>query len=221
MKYLFLFALLLILKQSYAQQIPIPAHYKLIDSAYGNLDNDSSKEMAAVYNTKIENPDSSENIPRELIIYKKNAGQWVAWQKSSQAIGGTQDGGMLGDPFAGIIIQNGILIINEEGGSSWKWNTTNSYRYQDGAFYLIGYHSFYGKLCEYWQEIDFNLSTGKLLFSKEFEDCDKKQQIYKRQKETLYKKGIKITLQQRNAKTITLTTPRYHEEIYIAIKEDE
>ena len=28
---------------------------------------------------------------------------------------------------------------------------------QDDEFYLIGYSSIFGKLCEYWEDVDFNI----------------------------------------------------------------
>jgi len=106
-----------------------------------------------------------------LIIYKLQGKEWTVWKKSDQALYGSRDGGMMGDPFGDIEIKNGILLISQNGGSSWKWGHTDKYRFQNGAFYLIGYAGTYGKPCEYWTEEDFNLSTGKLVVKKEYETC--------------------------------------------------
>ena len=201
-----------------AQETPVPKHYSIVDSLSGDLDNDGVNELVVAYNTKEDN--ENEGVPRELIIYKKTNENWEAWKSSTQALYGSRDGGMMGDPFEDIKIENRILQIRQSGGSSWKWGHTDKYRYQNGEFYLVGYTSVAGKPCEYWQDIDFNLSTGKMIVKKEYEDCDSGQSIYKRENETVYEKGLKITLQNRSEKEIKIVTPRYRHEIYIAIKNE-
>lgn len=208
--------LLILIQLSYGQELPIPDNYSVVDSVSGDLDKDSITELVVVYNMGPEN--DIDGVPRELIIYKLKNNKWTEWKKSDQALYGSRDGGMMGDPFGEIEIKNGILLISQNGGSSWKWGFTDKYRFQDGEFYLIGYSSFAGKLCEYWEDIDFNLSTGKMIIKKEYEECEtKEQEIYKRENETLFEKGLKITLQNRQAREIKITTPKYRHEIYIAV----
>lgn len=203
---------------AFAQQAPVPANYSIVDSASGDLDKDGIPELAVAYNTR-KAADHDDNIPRELIIYKKIKGQWTVWKRSSQALGGSKEGGMMGDPYGDMSIEKGILSIFHEGGSSWKWARTDKYRYQDGAFYLIGYVENYGKPCEYFLDIEFNLSTGKLIIKKEYEDCESDEQsVQKKENETFEKKGIKITLEKRNEKEIKIVSPKYRHEIYIAMQ---
>ena len=198
------------------QEIPIPDNYSIVDSIEGDLDKDSIEELVVAYNVGPEN--EIDGVPRELIIYKFENKKWTEWKKSSQALYGSSDGGMMGDPFGEIEIENGILLISQNGGSSWKWGFTDKYRFQDGEFYLIGYSSIAGKICEYWKDVDFNLSTGKVIIQKEYEECEtEKQEIYKRENETLFEKGLKITMQKRQEREIKITTPKYGHEIYIAI----
>ena len=218
----YLLTLLLALNQfSHGQEIPIPENYSLISSVTGDLDKDSIAELAVVYNMGPEK--EIEGVPRELIIYKLIKGSWTEWKKSKQAVYGSKEGGMMGDPFAEIIIDKGILQISHHGGSSWKWTFTDKYRFQNGEFYLIGYTGIEGKQCAYWREVDFNLSTGKMVVKKEFEKCksEEEQEIYKRENEILYKKGLKITLQNRQEKEIKISTPRYGHDIYIAIGKEQ
>jgi hypothetical protein len=198
------------------QEIPIPDNYSIVDSVSGDLDKDSFKELVVAYNTGPEN--EIDGVPRELVIYKLKNNKWTEWKRFSQALYGSRDGGMMGDPFGEIEIENGILLISQYGGSSWKWGFTDKYRFQDGGFYLIGYSSIAGKHCEYWKDVDFNLSTGKLIIKKEYEECEtEEQEIYKRKNETLFEKGLKITMQNRQEREIKITTPKYGHEIYIAI----
>jgi hypothetical protein len=85
---------------------------------------------------------------------------------------------------------------------------------------LIGYESNAGKVCEYWMNVDFNLLTGKVIVTKEYESCTNDQQkIYKYENETMFRKGLKITLAKRNAKNIVFKTPKYAHEIYISSSE--
>ena len=208
--------LLTLAHKSYGQELSIPANYSVVDSVSGDLNKDCIAELVVVYNIGPEN--EIDGIPRELIIYKMSDGKWKEWKKSDQTLYGSKDGGMMGDPFGKIEIENGILLISQNGGSSWKWGFTDKYRFQDGEFYLIGYSSNAGKLCEYWEDVDFNLSTGKMIVEKEFEVCETKvQKIYNRQNETLYEKGLKITIQKRQEREIKITTPKYKHEIFIAI----
>jgi len=150
-------------------------------------------------------------------------GKWFAWKSSLQALAGSRDGGSLGDPYQGMEIQNNLLSISHYGGSGWKWGHTDKYRYQEGGFYLIGYIESYGRMCVEWTTIDFNLFTGKLLTQKEYQTCsetDDAMKVDKRESETIYKKGLKITLEKRNEKEIKIVTPRYKHEVYIATKDD-
>lgn len=220
MKRFYLFTLLLFASATaLTQNIPVPKSYAVIDSAFGDLDRDGVDELVVAYNTKSDEKEIEAGIPRELIIYKKEKSKWTVWQKSMQALYGSRDGGMMGDPFAGISIEKGVLKIFQDGGSSWKWSLTDKYRFDGKTFKLIGYVNIYGKPCEYWEEVDFNLVTGKLIVKKEFENCETAdQEVYKRENETFYKKGINITLQNRSDKEIKIISPKYKHEIYIAVK---
>lgn len=201
---------------AYGQEVPIPNNYSIVDSVSGDLDKDSIAELVVAYNKGPEN--ETDGVPRELIIYKLKNNNWTEWKKSDQALYGSRDGGMMGDPYGEMKITNGILHISQNGGSSWKWGFTDKYRFQYGEFYLIGYSSIGGKPCEYWREVDFNLSTGKMIVKKEFEECETdEQEIYKREDETLFEKGLKVTIQKRQEREIKITTPKYGHEIYIAI----
>ncbi len=103
------------------------------------------------------------------------------------------------------------MKISHEGGGSWKWNFTDKYRHDGKEFKLIGYESYYGTPCESWELVDFNLVTGKIIIEKEFECCEndaENQEIYKRENETFFKKGITLNLQNRSSKDIIIISPK-------------
>ena len=207
------------LNYSFGQKNYNETELEIIEEKIGDLDNDGIDEKVIVYET---NTKTDFGNVREIKILKAKSGKWIEWRKSKNAILKNEEGGMMGDPFQGIDIENGILKIHFFGGSSWKWSYTDKYRFQNNQFELIGYTSTYFKLCEYWETDDFNLSTGKLISKKEYEKCKNgEQKIYKTENETFYKKGIVVNLKNRNEKEIIIKTPKYKREIYLAQKLNE
>ncbi|TWI79250.1 hypothetical protein IQ13_3653 [Lacibacter cauensis] len=201
-----------------AQSNLVPKHYKLINEATGDLNKDGIAEKAFVYNMSQSPDDDEEGINRELIIYKKQKDKWIIWHRSTTAIGNSKSGGMMGDPFESIEINKGILLVYQSGGSSWKWNTTDKYRFQNNRFELIGYKSYYGKLCEYWLLFEYNISTQTVFCKKEYEVCDEKgdQLISKTEAEKFtYKLKQPITLQNRNKEEIKIESLKYKFELYL------
>ncbi|SHF00651.1 hypothetical protein [Chryseobacterium takakiae] len=194
----------------FAQKEFQPDAATIIETVDGDLDGDLIPEKVIVYNTK----DTTEygNI-REIQILKKVNQKWTILEKSRNAILKSNDGGMMGDPYQTTEIKDGILMITQAGGSSWKWGYTDKYRFQNGHFELIGYSSGSGKPEEYWTDIDFNLSTGKLIFEKEVEN---RKEYGDSRKETVIKKGIKLNLQNRNQKErIEILLPKTKEKVYL------
>lgn len=188
-------------------------HYSKITEIEGDLNNDGIPEKVIVYNTN----DSTEfGFIREIQIFKLEASTWVLWTKSSNAILKSQEGGMMGDPFESISIKKGVLVIQHVGGSSWKWSITDKYRYENNEFKLIGYSSNYGKLCESWEDVDFNLVTGKLLYTKTNEKCVNDQQMKgSKKQEKFIHNNVKLTLQNRTIEDVKIVTPKYKAEIYL------
>ena len=193
----------------FAQKEFQPKGSTINETIDGDLDGDKIPEKVMVYNIPTNN--DSGDI-REIQILKKVNNKWTILEKSRNAILGSKDGGMMGDPYIGTRIEKGILIIIHYGGSSWKWGITDKYRFQNGHFELIGFSSESGKPEEYWTTIDFNLSTGKLIFSKEVENT---KEYGKSKNETFIKKGVKINLQNRNQeKQRKIILPQTKEEVY-------
>ncbi len=56
-----------------AQEVPAPRGMCSLIPLIGDLDGDGSSELAVAYNTRKENGDDFDDIPRALIIYKKAA----------------------------------------------------------------------------------------------------------------------------------------------------
>ncbi len=212
-RYFLTAVLLIVYLMSNGQDIPVHAGYTILAQEEGDLTKDSIAEKVIVFNTD----DSTDfGTIREIDIYKKSDNKWSLLASSKNAIGRSEDGGMMGDPFESIEIKDGILIIKQSGGSCWKWFKTDKYRFQNNAFELIGYTNIYGKACEYFENVDFNLSTGEIIYNKDYEYCDQEgQKAGKDESETFYKKGLKINLTNRTSNEIKIVTPKYKSEIYL------
>ncbi len=194
----------------FAQKEFQPQGATVIETVDGDLDGDHIPEKVIVYNTK----DTTDfgNF-REIQILKRVNQKWTILEKSRNAILKSKDGGMMGDPYQSTEIKNGILMITQAGGSSWKWGYTDKYRFQNGHFELIGYSSDSGKPEEYWIDVDFNLSTGQLIFEKEVENTE---EYGNSKREVFIKKGMKINLQNRNQeKRREILLPKTKEKVYL------
>lgn len=209
MKITFCFLSLIFSTLCFAQKEFQPKGSVAIETVDGDLDGDKIPEKVIVYNLK----DGGElgNV-REIQILKKVNGKWTVLEKSKNAILESSAGGMMGDPYQSTTIKNGILIIEHYGGSSWKWGNTDKYRFQNGHFELIGYSSSSGRPGDYLTDVDFNLSTGQLDYKQEVHNTA---EYGKSKKETYIKKGVKITLQNRNQeKQRKIILPKTKETVY-------
>lgn len=189
---------------------------KVLLDIYGELTNDNSKERVIV--TELAERGEYGAI-RLLQVFTKKNNKWIELAHSKSVIFASESGGMMGDPFVSesLKINNGILEISHDGGSSWKWFVTHKFRYQNHKFELIGFHHVYGKPCEYFQTTDFNLSTGKIIFQKEFETCEDNEQKPLKDENEVFVKKIKPlpNFQTLNVKEIKIITPKYKNEIYL------
>ncbi|MCU7615770.1 hypothetical protein NZ698_01050 [Chryseobacterium sp. PBS4-4] len=210
MKNIFCFLSLISTVFCFAQKEFQPKNSTINETVDGDLDGDKISEKVIIYN--IPTNDDSGDI-REIQILKKINNKWTILEKSRKAIYGSKDGGMMGDPYQSTTIENGILNISHYGGSSWKWGGTDKYIFQNGHFELIGISSENGKPEEYWTTIDFNLSTGNLIFDKEVTNT---KEYGKSKKEIFIKKGIKINLQNRHQeKQREIALPKTKEKVYL------
>jgi hypothetical protein len=148
--------------------IQTPKSFKVLAKTAGDLDKDGVFEKVIVYDTEKETDLGTE---RQIFIYKKMNGKWELWKKAVGAILPSRHGGMIGDPFEGISVERNCIVINHFGGSRQKWKYTHRFRFQGGAFQLIGATVNFGAPCDYFFNFDYNLSNGKIRYEKETEDC--------------------------------------------------
>jgi hypothetical protein len=200
MKFVFLYMSLLAAVISQAQpkvlsQLPkagkavidfIPAGYDTIGTASGDLNKDKKNDYVLVLKSSKEetfdpSKDEVDSIPpRVLLILFKNDNGYTLAGKTDKLVLCKDCGGVFGDPFAGVQIVNGILVVDHYGGSAWRWSYTHKFRYQKNDFYLIGEtsHSYWNvKNCEKLDDFagttykDVNLVTGAYEEKEITEEC--------------------------------------------------
>ncbi|MGH1436657.1 MAG: hypothetical protein ACRBG0_19610 [Lewinella sp.] len=150
--------------------IVLPATFSKVAEAQGDLNKDGQPELVLVVDDLQSAGDFG--ISRSILIYRLENRQWKQWEEFRGGILDSEAGGMMGDPFEGIEIDRGSIVIHHFGGSRYKWRYTHRFRHQNGRWELIGATVLYGTPCEYWKTYDYNLSTSKVEVEEIYEDCD-------------------------------------------------
>jgi len=83
-----------------------------LDSAFGDLDGDGIAECALVLSA----PDTADlGFKRVLVVLKQKDSVWYLWKTSKSAILSSEDGGVMGDPFQALDIENNrYLFLTQE-----------------------------------------------------------------------------------------------------------
>ena len=160
-------------KSGTALQDWVPAGWSVLAEAKGDLTKDGVADIAAV----IERAEPIEHVPgcdtwrtqssrapRTLIVLVADgSGGFRLAAENRTIVLRADEGGVFGDPFYGIEIQRGAIVLQHYGGSAWRWAYTYRFRQQDGGWFLIGYTQVsHHTLSQHAQSYDFNPLTGKV-----------------------------------------------------------
>lgn len=153
-------------KKVVPQEIPafemqIPKGHSKLSEASGDLNKDGIDEKIVVLNNGIISDFGEE---RTIFIFKLDNGAWKMWEKATGAILPSEHGGMMGDPFQSIEVNNGALVIEHFGGSRSKWVYTHRFRFQNDKWELIGATETFGTPCLDRVTFDYNLSSGNVIY---------------------------------------------------------
>jgi hypothetical protein len=155
----------------------IPDSYEVLDSISGDLNLDNYTDLILILkkhdeeNTSdvIENP---EKRPLLILIGKDNGGYELA-AKSNTTVYCYNCGGMMGDPYQGVTINNGYFSVEHYGGSAWRWSRIITYKFSksDNHWFLHrdGGESFHVSEPE---KSESNMRTKKDFGKIKFEDFD-------------------------------------------------
>ncbi|KRF07108.1 hypothetical protein ASG89_17290 [Paenibacillus sp. Soil766] len=128
----------------------------------GDLNKDGIQDVAMV----IEQLSNKDQAPKRALVigFGNSDNTYTRSIIADKAILKADEGGIWGDPLAGINIDRGTVVISFYGGSNDRWYGKYRFRFQDEDWYLIGAtvgSYFSGTMTETTgDEEDYNLLTG-------------------------------------------------------------
>lgn len=175
-KFLFFITLIFfsVLQSQELKDFTIPKGYEKILETKGDLDKDGKDETVIVFNTN-ETPDpESPGLVRKSYILKNINGKLKIWKENSNLIFDSKEGFYPENNELELTIKNNCLVIFQTYFSNSRHIVTskNTYRFQNGDFYLIGALVQFDDTCEFNYSDEINFSTGKVIVSEEYSDCD-------------------------------------------------
>lgn len=147
----------------------VPAGWRIQEDAAreADLNGDGRPDVALVLSTGGQEADADNEetrfVKHVLVLALRGAdGRLHRSIVSDAAVLNGDEGGVFGDPFQGLTIERGTVVIQHYGGSRDRWSFTHRYRYQNNQWTLIGLTT--GNTdtldLEHYDEQDINLSTG-------------------------------------------------------------
>lgn len=122
----------------------IPEGYLVLDSTSGYLNGDDYKDIVLVLNEPDEE-ETSDVIDHPtkrplLILTGQQGGTYQLAARGDNAVYCIDCGGMMGDPFQGLKIENDTLTVYHYGGSGWRWTRDLYFKYstESKAYILVG-----------------------------------------------------------------------------------
>lgn len=177
MKHFFSFFAIIFFSALQSQELKdftIPKGYEKILETKGDLDKDGKDETVIVFNTD-KTPDSkSPGLVRKFYILKNVNGKLKIWKENSNLIFDSKEGFYPESNELELTIKNNCLVIFQSYFSNSRHTVTskNTYRFQNGDFYLIGALVQFDDTCKFNYSDEINFSTGKVIVSEEYSDCD-------------------------------------------------
>jgi hypothetical protein len=160
----------------------IPTGWHILDVNYenakakaeGDLNKDGIQDIAIVIENTADIDDRS-----LLIAFGTKDNTYSLSIIADNVILGALDGGGWGDPFDGIIIDRGSVVVNDYGGSGQRWYHNYRFRFQENDWYLIGATMGWNHPIKEGTEMafdteDYNLLTGDYIFDKIEENGEEK-----------------------------------------------
>ncbi len=159
-------------------QVFVPKDWKVLAEVEGDINKDSLIDVAVVLKHKSESSQSS--TPRLLLILLGDPSGYVLQSFSKRAIMKLSEGGSSGDPFSGMSVEKGKLIINHNGGNRLQWGYSHVFEFRNENLFLIS-KSITEVHVSSSQSLDLkvNLVSGRVLKKETDRKGEKKVKAYK------------------------------------------
>jgi len=179
----------------------IPNGYDTLMIAEGDLNKDKVPDVVMVLRHNDEKEDDLEKIDtdsipsRILLVLFRKGNVYKLSDVSAAAILCKHCGGIMGDPFLSVSIENGLLLVDHYGGSAWRWSYKHKFRFQNNAFFLIGQTYLYYWNVEMCEKLDAFAGT-------EYEDINFVTGSYEKKK--VSQEGCKLLENKKGKKPVKL-----------------
>jgi len=104
--------------------------------------------------------------PRRLIILSgKSEGGYKLELETDKAILPRNEGGIMGESFMGLSIEDNLLNISHNGGSTWRWASFYQFEFIDDSWYLVkGMNDWFNAVSDAGREyVEVDFRTGEYL----------------------------------------------------------
>ncbi|MGZ5445073.1 MAG: hypothetical protein ACXW5U_24770 [Thermoanaerobaculia bacterium] len=100
----------------------------------GDLNRDGREDVVLVLE-----PEDREQPRPLLVLVRESNGVLKVAKRSAKSVLCRNCGGVMGDPFQGVVIENGRFTLEHYGGSSWRWsaNYTFAWSRRDQSWQLV------------------------------------------------------------------------------------
>lgn len=134
----------------------IPQRWVAIETAYGDLNRDGTDDVALVLQCQDTIPGdttgragASPAPPRKLVVLMAMEGQYRLVLDNDRFVLRADEGGLF-DPFAGVAIEAGMLVLRFYGGSALRYSNSYTFRYARSGFRMtaaeaVSYHAATGE----------------------------------------------------------------------------
>ena len=137
---------------------------QVLDQDTGDLDGDGTPEKVEVIMTS-----TADTTIREVLIYGKYGDDWELWKRVSGGVLLPTDNT---DPFVGVEIKEGQLLLHHLGGEQVRWTFTHHFELKQGGWFLSRAIMTYTRRCESVKTIDFDLALGTVAYLEETNKCE-------------------------------------------------
>ena len=141
----------------------LPPQWKVIDSVYGDLNNDNLEDLALIiefYAAVKENRAYGDNTtelitevqkPRILAVYFRSGRNYKLATQNNNFVLRSEEGGVMGDPLRPLSINGNKLHLAFEGGGNWRWKLHYTFKYLNRDWQLTNannyaYHTASGEI---------------------------------------------------------------------------
>lgn len=147
-----------------------PEQWFIKDSISGDFNQDKLTDYVLVLSPIAEQSDQYDgNCMRPVVILKGVSDGFTLSSFTRKGVLCKLCGGVWGEPYEGITLNNNVLEIRHYAGSNWRWAITTTFRFQKNQWQLIGYSYvsyFTAGDCDEagsaaFNQYEANFSTGK------------------------------------------------------------